>query len=426
VDIHGTSRAKLVPAECYADVVDGAAGFAGFAVAGVGQGPHDPDLSCVPQDDSAIFPLAWKPGMAWVSGNLQMEGENWQYCSRALLAKAMKEAKSNGFTYMLGIEPEFFLVDKKADGTIGQADPHDLLDKPCYSQISLLRNADFLTTIINYLNELGYGVYQSDHEDANGQFEINFRFADALTTADRVSFMKFMVKALAQERGLHATFMPKPFADLTGSGGHMHVSLWDESGKDNLFLDKSDARGLSSLALAFIGGVAAHAKGLAAITSPTVNSYKRFGARTPRSGATWAPVYIAHGGNNRTMMIRVPAPGRFEYRTPDGSANPYLAATVLLAAGMDGIRRGLDAGPISDGNLFNLPPNEGLAAGLDTIPANLGEALDALEQDDVLLGALGEDFAKEYLDVKREEWCDYNEMLAKSITAWEYQRYLSC
>jgi glutamine synthetase len=318
------------------------------------------------------------------------------------------------------------LVDKKADGKIALHDENDVQTKPCYSQLSLLRNADFLTTVITYLNDLGFGVYQSDHEDANGQFEINFRFADALTTADRITFMKFMVKALAQERGLHATFMPKPFADLTGSGGHMHISLRDESGKDNLFLDKSDARGLSSLALAFIGGIKAHAKGLCAVTSPTVNSYKRFGARTPRSGATWAPVYITQGGNNRTMMIRVPAPGRFEYRTPDGSANPYLAATVLLAAGMDGIRRGLDAGPIEDGNLFNLLPGDSLAAELDTIPSNLGEALDAFEKDEVLINAMGSGFAKEYIDVKRQEWCDYNEMLAKNITDWEYQRYLSC
>ena len=426
VDMHGTSRAKLVPAECYADVCEGSAGFAGFAVDGLGQGPHDPDLSCVPQADSSIFPLPWKPGMAWVAGNLQMDGENWDHCPRSILSRSMAEAKANGFAFMLGIEPEFFLIEKAADGSLKVADASDTLAKPCYGQLALLRNADFLMNLITQLNELGFGVYQNDHEDANGQFEVNWKYADALTTADRVSFFKFMVKALAQERGLHATFMPKPFAELTGNGGHMHISLWDADGTDNLFLDKSDARGLSSLASAFMAGVLAHADALCAITAPSVNSYKRFGARTPRSGATWAPIFHAHGGNNRTMMLRVPAPGRFEYRTADGSANPYLAATAILAAGMDGIRRGLDAGAPREGNLFLMSESEAKAAGIKMIPRNLGEALDAFEGDEVLQAALGTDYSKSYLEVKRAEWQDYEEMIAKSVTTWEIQKYLGC
>jgi glutamine synthetase len=424
VDMHGTPRAKLVPAENLADVLEGAAGFAGFAVDGVGQGPHDPDLSCVPQADSTVFPLPWKPGLAWIAGNLQMDGQNWDYCPRAILTRVLDEAKAKGFSLMMGVEPEFFLVDKKPDGTLGLADAGDTLAKPCYGQLSLLRNADFLTTLITQLNELGYGVYQNDHEDANGQFEINWRFADALLTADRVSFFKFMVKALAEERGLHATFMPKPFANLTGSGAHHHLSLWDADGKDNVFLDKSDPRGLSSVALSFLGGLIDHAKGLCALTAPSVNSYKRFGARSPRSGATWAPVFIAHGGNNRTMMVRVPAPGRLEYRTADNSCNPYLACAGLLAAGMDGIARGLKVDSGRDGNLFLLSPKQAEAEGIDLLPANLGEALDALEQDDILCSALGSDYAAAYLQTKREEWDEYADMTAKSVTTWEVQRYL--
>ncbi len=424
VDMHGVPRAKLVPAECLADVMEGAAGFAGFAVDGLGQGPHDPDLSCVPQSSSTVFPLPWKPGVAWIAGNLQSDGGDWRYCPRAILSRALADANAKGFTFMLGVEPEFFLVEKQAGGGLGVADTADTLAKPCYGQLSLLRNADFLMTLITHLNGLGYGVYQNDHEDANGQFEINWRFADALTMADQVSFFKFMVKALAEERGLCATFMPKPFADLTGSGSHHHISLWDTDGKDNLFLDKSDPRGLSSLALSFMAGVLAHARGLCALTAPSVNSYKRFGARSPRSGATWAPVFIAHGGNNRTLMMRVPAPGRIEYRTADGSANPYLAAAALLAAGLDGVARNLELGEAQTDNLFLLSPREAQARGIEMLPSNLGEALDALEQDDVLCRALGSEYAPHYLEVKRAEWDDYAEMTAKSITAWEIGRYL--
>ena len=424
VDMHGTPRAKLVPAEHLADMLDGAAGFAGFAVDGVGQGPHDPDLSCVPQPDSTVYPLPWKPGLAWIAGNLQQDGTNWDYCPRAILTRTVEDARARGFSLMLGVEPEFFLVERRADGALGVADSADTLAKPCYGQLALLRNADFLTTLITHLNSLGYGVYQNDHEDANGQFEINWRFADALKAADQLSFFKFMVKALAEERGLCATFMPKPFAHLTGSGAHHHLSLWDADGKDNLFLDKSGPRGLSSLALSFLGGLLAHAPALCALTAPSVNSYKRFGARSPRSGATWAPAFVAHGGNNRTVMVRVPAPGRLEYRTADCSANPYLAAAGLLAAGLDGIARGLTVDAGHDGNLFLLSPRQAEAEGLALLPSNLGEALDALEQDEVLCGALGSGYAAAYLETKRAEWDEYYEMTVKSVTAWEVQRYL--
>lgn len=425
VDMHGTPRAKLVPAGHLEDVLGGAAGFAGFAVDGLGQGPHDPDLSCVPQADSSVFPLPWKPGLAWIAGNLQMDGKNWDYCPRAILTRTLDDARALGFSLKTGVEPEFFLVNKKPDGSLCVADTQDTLAKPCYGQSSLLRNADFLMTLISYCNDLGYGAYQNDHEDANGQFEINWKFAGALKTADQVSFFKFMVKALAEERGLCATFMPKPFANLTGSGAHHHLSLWDLEEKDNLFLDKSDPRGLSSLALSFLGGLLAHAKGLCALTAPSVNSYKRFGARSPRSGATWAPAFIAHGGNNRTIMVRVPAPGRLEYRTADNSSNPYLAAAGLLAAGMDGIERNLRVDAGRDGNLFLLTPAQAKEQNLELLPATLGEALEELERDEVLCRALGSEYAAVYLEAKRNEWEEYDEMTSRSVTSWETSRYLS-
>ncbi len=426
-DINGIPRAKLVPAHCLPDVVDGAAGFAGFAVDGLGQGPQDPDLSCVPKSNSTVFPLPWKPGMAWIAGNMQQDGRDWSHCPRAILSRNLDAARSQGFQFMLGIEPEFFLLEKPVKGAPPQiSDSADTLSKPCYGQLALLRNADFLMTLMTYLNDLGYGAYQNDHEDANGQFEINWKFNDALKTADQVMFFKFMVKALAEERGLHATFMPKPFESLTGSGAHMHCSLWDAEGRDNLFLDKNDDMGLNGLAYAFIGGVMHHAKALCALTAPSVNSYKRFGARSPRSGATWAPIFVAHGGNNRTTMIRVPAPGRMEYRTADGSSSPYLAAAGVLAAGLDGVARGLSAGPgFGSENLFLHSPAQAQQKGIGLLPANLGEALDALEQDEALCNALGQDYARNYLETKRAEWDEYNDMTCKAVTDWEMTRYLA-
>lgn len=426
-DINGIPRAKLVPAHHLSDVVDGAAGFAGFAVDGLGQGPQDPDLSCVPKSNSTVFPLPWKPGMAWIAGNMQNEGEDWAHCPRSILSRNLEEARRQGFSFFMGIEPEFFLMEppeKNAPPRI--SDPADTLSKPCYGQLALLRNADFLMTLMTYLNELGYGAYQNDHEDANGQFEINWKYNEALHCADQVMFFKFMVKALAEERGLHATFMPKPFENLTGNGAHMHLSLWDGDARDNLFLDKNDAMGLSGLAYAFMGGLMHHAKALCALTAPSVNSYKRFGARSPRSGATWAPIFVAHGGNNRTTMIRVPAPGRMEYRTADGSSNPYLAAAAVLAAGLDGVARNLPAGEGFGGeNLFLHSPAQAQAKGIGLLPANLGEALDALEQDEALCNALGADYAKNYLETKRAEWDEFNDLTSRTVTNWELNRYLA-
>ena len=426
-DINGIPRAKLVPAHCLPDVAAGAAGFAGFAVDGLGQGPNDPDLSCVPTSNSTVYPLPWKPGLAWIAGNMQHEGADWSHCPRAILSRNLEAARSQGFSFMLGIEPEFFLLDKPVKGAAPQiSDPADTLSKPCYGQLALLRNIEFLTTLNTHLNDLGFGVYQNDHEDANGQFEVNWQFGDALKTADQVMFFKFMVKALAEERGLHATFMPKPFENLTGSGAHMHCSLWDAAGEDNLFLDKNDDLGLSGLAYAFMGGVMHHARALCALTAPSVNSYKRFGARSPRSGATWAPIFVAHGGNNRTVMLRVPAPGRIEYRTADGSSSPYLAATGVLAAGLDGIARNMDAGPSFGGeNLFLHSPAQAAQKGIGLLPANLGEALDALEQDEALCAALGTDYARSYIECKRAEWDEFNEMTGKNVTPWEWGRYLA-
>ena len=424
VDMHARPSAKLVPAANLDDLITDGAGFAGFAAGDIGQLPSDPDLAAVP-DLSSFTPLPWEPTLARFACDIRVEGEEWPYDPRTILRRQLERARALGYEFMIGMELEYFLLKQREDGTIEVADSLDTLEKPCYDLRGLTRNYDFLSAVSRYVNELGWGNYANDHEDANGQFEQNFTYADALASCDRGIFFRYMVHTLAQQQGLIATFMPKPFSDLTGNGCHFHMSLWD--GDTNLFLDDEDPRGLglSETAYHFIGGLKKHARAYSAVTAPTVNSYKRLKLGTTASGATWSPVWISYGYNNRTQMLRIPGPGRIEDRTIDGSCNPYLAATVILAAGLDGIAKGLDAGEPNSENLYAVPHEELRARGLQTLPANLLNATEELEQDEVIRAALGharnEDYADYFIRVKREEWNRYHEQ----VTPWEIREYLT-
>jgi glutamine synthetase len=426
VDMHGKPNAKLVPAHHLDDLLDEGAGFAGFAAGDIGQGPHDPDMIAMP-DLTTLTPLPWRPEVARFACDVTVEGEEWPYCPRTILRHQLARAKELGFEFRIGCELEYFLVRKRDDGTIELADALDTLEQPCYDMRGLTRNLDFVSAVSQYVTHLGWDNYATDHEDANGQFEQNFSFDDALVTCDRAVFFRYMVEAMAQERGLIATFMPKPFAHLTGNGCHFHMSLWRDG--ENVFERSADddARGLglSDDAYHFIGGLKTHAKAYIAVTAPTVTSYKRLVVGAPTSGATWAPAYISYAYNNRTQMLRIPAPGRIEDRTVDGSCNPYLAATVLLAAGLDGIERKLDPGDPSNGlNLYETSEEDRKRLGIDVLPANLLDATRELEGDDVLRAALGrardEDYADYYIRCKRREW----QMAHEQITQWEIDRYL--
>ena len=330
-----------------------------------------------------------------------------------------------GFEFKIGLELEYFLLRRGDDGGLELADPLDDLEKPCYDLRGLTRNYDFLTTVSRYVNELGWGNYANDHEDANGQFEQNFTYDDALVSCDRAIFFRYMVHTLAQRQGLLATFMPKPFTHLTGNGCHFHMSLWRDG--DNAFLDEDDPRGLglSETAYHFVGGLKAHARASSALTAPTVNSYKRLKLGSTASGATWSPVWISYGYNNRTQMLRIPGPGRIEDRTIDGSCNPYLAATAVLAAGLDGIERKLDPGEPNTENLYTVSIDELRSRGLEALPATLGEAVGELERDDVLRAALGRGRDEDVVDwiarIKRDEWHRYHEQ----VTDWEVREYLT-
>jgi glutamine synthetase len=424
VDMYARPSAKLVPAAHLDDLVTEGAGFAGFAAGEIGQLPSDPDIAALP-DLESFTPVPWEPTLGRFACDVTVEGEAWPYCPRTILRRGLDSARERGYELKLGLELEYFLVQPRDDGSIEIADPYDTLEKPCYDMAGLTRRYDFLTTVSRYCNELGWGNYANDHEDANGQFEQNFNYADALTSCDRAIFFRYMVHTLAEQHGMVATFMPKPFSHLTGNGCHFHMSLW--KGDENLFLDESDPRGLglSDTAYRFIGGLKAHARATSALTAPTVNSYKRLKVGTTTSGATWSPVWISYGYNNRTQMLRIPGPGRVEDRTIDGSCNPYLAAAAVLAAGLDGIENELDAGEPNSENLYAVPYDELRGRGLETLPANLLEATYQLERDDVLRAALGRARDEDYLDyfvrVKREEWNRYHEQ----VSPWEVKEYLT-
>jgi glutamine synthetase len=424
VDMYARPSAKLVPAVHLDDLVTEGAGFAGFAAGEIGQIPSDPDIAAIP-DLRSYTPVPWEPSLARFACDITVEGEEWPYDPRTILRRQLEKARAAGYEFMMGLELEYFLLRSDGNGGIKIADELDDLEKPCYDLKGLTRNYEFLRTVSNYVNGLGWGNYANDHEDANGQFEQNFTYADALTSCDRAIFFRYMVHTLAQQQGLLATFMPKPFTDLTGNGCHFHLSLWD--GETNLFLDEDDARGLglSETAYHFIGGLKKHAKAYSAVTAPTVNSYKRLKLGSTSSGATWSPVWISYGYNNRTQMLRIPAPGRVEDRTVDGSCNPYLAAAVILAAGIDGIENRIDPGEPNSENLYAIPYDELRSRGLETLPTDLLNATNELEGDDVIREALGEARNEDYVDyfirVKRDEWNRYHEQ----VTPWEIKEYLT-
>jgi glutamine synthetase type III len=411
-DLFGSQRAKLVPASAIAGMQKNGAGFAGFAT-WLDLSPADPDMFARP-DPATLTPLPWKKDVGWLASDIYMSGEKVEQGPRNVLQRVIAQAKAMGVQMKSGVECEFFLTN--ADGT-AIADTLDTATKPCYDAGALLRRYDVITEICDAMLELGWGAYQNDHEDANGQFEMNWNYDDALLTADRHVFFKFMAKSIAEKHGLRATFMPKPFLGLTGSGCHSHVSLWD--GDKNLFEDEAGELGVSQLGYNFIGGAIEHADALAALLNPTVNSYKRINAPRTTSGATWAPNTVTYSGNNRTHMVRIPEPGRFEMRLADGAANPYLLQAGILAAGLDGIAKKTNPGPRLDINMYT---DGHKVTDAKRLPLNLLDALRAFETSDTLKAYLGEGFVKSYAKLKHAEWNEY----AAHLTDWERQATLDC
>lgn len=434
-DMFGVMRSKLVPAAAIAGMQKNGAGFAGFATH-LDLTPADPDMFAIPDADSLIQ-LPWKKEVAWVSSDLIMDGKPLEQSPRQVLKRVSEAAAKAGYVFKTGVECEFFLLqgrhpreggdlkpqtpsnnvtlDPRLRGDDKIKDEEDTQAKPCYDQISLMRQYDLISELCDHMQTLGWGPYQNDHEDGNGQFEMNWDYADALTTANRHAFFKFMTRTLAEKYGMRASFMPKPFANLTGSGCHMHFSLWDKTGKKNLFTDAKGELGLSKLAYHFLGGVLGEAASFCAITNPIVNSYKRINAAVTTSGATWSPNTISYTGNNRTHMVRIPDSDRFELRLPDGAANPYLLPAAVLAAGLSGINGKIDPGKRLDNNMYTHPN-----AKAPKLPYTLLEALLYLGQSKALKAGLGEGFVDSYIKLKEAEWARY----MGQVSAWERETYL--
>jgi len=411
-DLFGTQRAKLVPAAAIGEMQKAGAAFAGFAT-WLDMTPADSDLFALP-DPSSLIQLPWRPTVGWLAADLWMDGKEVDHAPRNVLRRVLAAADAKGYELKSGVECEFFLVTSGGDRI---ADDDDRQQKPCYDQAALMRRYDVITEICDSMQELGWSPYQNDHEDANGQFEMNWQYDNALVTADRHAFFKYMVKSVAEKHGLRGTFMPKPFSNLTGNGCHAHVSLWQ--GKKNLFQDPKGELGLSKLGYNFIGGVIHNAEPLCALLNPAVNSYKRINAPRTLSGATWSPNTVTYAGNNRTHMIRIPESGRFELRLGDGAANPYLLQAGILVAGLDGVAHKRDPGKRLDINMYT----EGhTVKNAKRLPLNLLDALRLLAKSSVLKSGLGEAFVSSYLKLKHDDWNAY----AQHLTQWERDTTLDC
>jgi glutamate---methylamine ligase len=412
VDLFGGLRAKLVPAAAIGQMQRDGAAFAGFSTH-LDLTPADADMFAMP-DPASLTVLPWQPEIGWLAADLNLDGAPLAQAPRNVLKRQIAAAAAKGYRMKTGVEAEFFVLQPDASA-IG--DGRDRQEKPCYDQAALMRRFELIRAICDAMLEFGWAPYQSDHEDGNGQFEMNWTYDDALVTADRHVFFKFMVKQLAEQHGLRATFMPKPFMQLTGNGCHTHVSVWDRGGRTNLFHDPAGELGLAALGYRFLGGILAAAEPLAALFNPTVNSYKRINAAPTLSGATWSPNTVTYGGNNRTHMVRIPEPGRFELRLMDGAANPYLLQAGILAAGLDGIANERDPGKRLDVNMYE--PGA-VPEGVRQLPLNLLDALRAFDGSAMLREALGSAFVDSYVKLRMAEWNDY----MRHLTEWERERTL--
>ena len=420
VDLFGVLRSKLVPAQAIAEMQKNGAGFAGFAT-WLDMTPADSDMFGVPDPDSLIQ-LPWNKEVGWLASDLYMDGKPVKASPRVMLKEQIKKMSQKKLQMKSGVECEYFLISE--DGS-SIADKRDIQSKPCYDQSALMRRYELIKEICDCMIAMGWKPYQNDHEDANGQFEMNWDYTDALITADRHVFFEYMVKSLAEKHGLRATFMPKPFHNLTGNGCHAHVSVWN--GKNNKFLDKKNNLGLSKLAYNFLGGIMNNTQALSAFFNPTINSYRRINAPPTKSGATWSPSSISYTGNNRTHMIRIPDQGRFELRLMDGSANPYLLQAGIIAAGLEGINKKLNPGKPLHCNMYKdykKYPN------LKKLPNDIKQAISMLQKSKTLSNAFGKDVVESYIKLKNSEIKDFNSKSSfnkkKPVTKWEKDNTLDC
>ena len=418
VDIHGVAKVKSVPAAHIGSILKGGAGFAGGAIWGMGIAPNGPDYMAV-GDLSTLTLIPWQPGYARIVCDGHVNDNPYDHDSRVVLKSQTERLAKNGWILYTGLEPEFSLLRKDEKGAIHPYDETDILQKPCYDYKGMTKQSAFLERLTETLIAACLDIYQIDHEDANGQFEINYTYADCLKSADDYLMFKMAASHIANELGMICSFMPKPFGNRPGNGMHMHMSIGD--GKKSLFQDDSDitGHGLSKLAYHFMGGILAHTPAITALACPTINSYKRLVVSQSLTGSTWAPAYISYGNNNRSTLVRIPY-GRLELRLPDGSCNPYLTTAAVIAAGLDGVKRELHPGAGHSINLYDLSPAQMREKGIGILPQSLGEAIDQFESDKVIRDALGNALSDEFIKIKRAESLEYQ----RHVSDWEINRYV--
>jgi glutamine synthetase len=421
VDIHGVPKGKFVPIDHFEHFAEGSELYTGYALDGLGQRPNDDEIASLP-DTNHIIQLPWQPEVAWMPADNTFKGEPYEVNTRVALKKVLAEAESMGFTVNLGIECEVFVLRLTEDGQLEVPNDDDTLEKSCYDVKRFMDRYQWIDKVSTTINDLGWDLYSLDHEDANSQFEFDFKYADALTMCDRFIFFRMMAKQYASEEGLIATFMPKPFADKTGSGAHFNMSIADAKTGKNLFEDSNDPRGLglSELGYQFSAGILKHGPALCAAFAPTVNSYKRLVRKGLMSYYSWAPVFNSYGSNNRTNSLRVPmGGGRVESRNADAACNPYLAATLAIAAGLQGIKEELDPGEAQEDNLYELTPAELAERGICELPRSLDEAVAAFAADPFVEEVLGTALRNEFIKYKSEEWRQYHQR----VSQWEIDQY---
>lgn len=415
-DILGVVKSVEVPEPQFRKALDGEVLFDGSAIEGFVR-IEESDMLLRP-DPATFRILPWSDPNGKVARMIcdiyNPDGEPFEGCPRTTLKRVVADAAALGYTMMVGSECEFFLFQQDANGDATTV-THD--SASYFDLTPVDRGEDARRDIVTVLESMGFEVEAAHHEVAPGQHEIDFKYADAVTTADNISTFRLLVRKVALDHKLHATFMPKPLYGVNGSGMHTHQSLFTRTG--NAFCDSKNKNKLSPVALWYIGGLLEHAAGMVAITNPLVNSYKRL---VP---GYEAPTHIAWSERNRSPLIRVPASRgeetRCEFRMPDPSCNPYLALAVMLAAGLDGIRRQIDPGPPINKNVFRMSHREQRRLRIDTLPSDLNEALSAFQKDKLVRETLGNHIYSHFITAKRAEWLDY----IAHVHPWEVQRYLT-
>lgn len=435
VDLHGRLKGKIVPLSHFDQMAKGSELYTGAAVDGVPQQINDEEVSSHP-DVTHGFILPWNPEIAIFPSNLYNEGKPFEACSRNVLSRQVQAAADMGYIMNLGVETEFFVLKDNENGEDSTAtlansnavtiSERDTLAKPCYDVPTATDNFHWLLELVEAMDNLGWDVYSFDHEDARSQFEIDFMYADVLSMADRVSFFRYMAGEIARKHGYFASFMPKPFADMTGSGAHFNMSLVSTEDGTNVFeatTPEEDVKGvgLTQTGIWFIGGILKHAPAICLTIAPTVNSYKRLVRQGSMSGSTWAPVFISYGNNNRTNMLRVPLAGnRVECRATDIACNPYLGAALMLAAGLEGIREHIDPGDPHRENLHEYTAADIEKTGIQQLPRTLGDAIEAFAADPLSREVFGDKLFDSFVEYKQREWDEFS----YAVTDWEINRYL--